>query len=334
MINPELVKALEKNRTALNSAFEYFISGENRIESHDIFNVLTKVLTPVYRDGIAVTDSMILSIFKSLLKLIAKKMLGESARNREIESCFYTIIERYKSLLAEHGGIFITTIFNALLNLELKNSFPLSRWTSVVSSLPRDIDIDEFRKYGFITSWVCGAASASENSADMMISAKPEIIRLIFNLKESDSINPAIIAKTMTEYPWRDPVLSPDIKNLQPLFKTAGGFRGYGHEFRRLPVVASIDENFYATDGVEVFRLYADYYGVELTGDASVTPDKIRPGGVINRFIINRDFIFNTKSYPLPPEWKNGVSSIAFNSSTVIWTLTDSYKIYIAGVRG
>lgn len=332
--NPGLIESLERNRTALNSAFDYYSTGTGRIESADIFKVFAGIMNPLYDSGMTVSDKILISIFRCVLNLISKKMAGSKARNKELEKHLYAVSEKHKNLLAEHGGMFLINVLNALLNLAAKKNVAVEEWASLISALPENITMDEFRRYGFIAAWICGAASAGETAVGLIRHSDHEIIKKIFKIDDSENINTADIAEAMIKDPWRNPLpgINKD-KGLSPVFKTAGGFLGYGYEFRSLPAVVSIDDCFYATDGVDVFRLYGDYFGIELIRDKNISPDLIKPGGVINRFVKDNNFIYDNKRYPIPAEWKTGVSSIAFNHNTVVWTLNDSYKLYIAGIR-
>jgi hypothetical protein len=332
--NPGLIKSLERNRTALNSAFDYYSAGTGRIESADIFKVFARIMNPLYDSGMTVSDKILMSIFRCVLNLISKKMAGAKARDNELEKLLYIAAEKHKNLLAEHGGIFLINVLNALLNLSAKKNVSAEEWTSLISALPEVITMEEFRRYGFIAAWICGAASAGETAAGLIKNSDPEIIKKIFKADDSENINTADIAEAIIKDPWRNPL--PAInknKDSSPVFKTAGGFRGYGYEFKSLPVVVCTDDCFYAADGVEVFRLYGDYFGIELIREKNISPGIIKPGGVINRFVKDNNFIYENKNYLLPADWKTGVTSIAFNKNTVVWTLNDSYKLYIAGIR-
>jgi hypothetical protein len=333
IIHPEFIKSIEKNRSVLNTAFEYYSTGMNNIEPSDIFNALTRILNPLYDSGLAVKDQVLISIFKSLLNLISKKLIGPNGREKNLEIILFSITDRYKHLLAEHGGKLIINVSNAIINLTQKKRMPVNRWASLVLSLPEDISIYDFQKYGFIAAWICGAACAGENAVPLVRTADPEVIKKLFDVKDSENFSPENIADAMIKNPWRNPSTSASEKyDLSPVFKTAGGFRGYGFEFRSLPSVVLIDECFYVTDSSDVYRLYGDCFGIELVREKTINLQGIHPGGVINRFVKGRTFIFDNKNYPLPPEWKSGVTSIAFNKNTVVWTLNDSYKIYIAGI--
>ncbi len=335
MINPEFVKALERNRGQINAAFEFNNSGDSHVESSEIFSALARVMVPLFDKQLTVTDNNVVSIFKGLLKLLSKRLIGNSSRDKELENNFYRIIDKHNSLLSEHGGSFLLEVFNALLNLKEKKLSSAGRWSEIISDLPVEIDRDTFRKCGFIAAWICGAASARETAAEIILSVDPEIIRLIFSIETFNNKKPEDLSGIINKNPWSNPVsFLIDKHEISPVFKTAGGFTGYGYVFRRVPAVSAIHDIFYATDGTDVFRIYADFYGVELIRDSAVKPEMIQPGGVINRFVKGRDFVIDKHSYPLPAEWKNNITSIAFNADTVIWTLADSYKIYIAGVRG
>ena len=208
----------------------------------------------------------------------------------------------------------------------------MERWSSLILSLPENIDLEEFRRYGFIIAWICGASSAGESAAELIRTLKPEIIKIIFNIETTAHTTAERIAENIIKDPWSNPVSDLNDNYTIPVFNTAGGFHGYSFEFRAIPVVVTIDEKFYATDGIDVYRLYCDYYGIELIRDGSVNQEIIKPGGVVNRFVKDHNFIFGKKICPLPVEWKTGITSIAFNSNTVVWTLKDSYKLYIAGI--
>jgi len=146
---------------------------------------------------------------------------------------------------------------------------------------------------------------------------------------------PEKIFEIMTNDPWRD--LSSVENNCHetlPVFKTAGGFSGFGSQFCSLPVAVLIDDSFYATDGEEVFRIFADYYGVELVRDHSLTPDEVLSAAVLDSSISDGKIYFCGNGFTLPAGWKTGITSIAVNKNTAVWTLKDSYKLYIAGIRG
>ena len=85
-------------------------------------------MNPLFENGFKVQDKILISIFKSLLNLISKKMIGEKGKNRELEKHLFAIAERYKSLLAGYGGIFIINILNALINLDSKKNVSAAGW--------------------------------------------------------------------------------------------------------------------------------------------------------------------------------------------------------------
>lgn len=330
--DPEFIKSIERNRSGLNAAFELFSSGETRITPSDIFSAFTRVLNPVYKNGLSVSDSVLVSVFKGLLKLVSKKFIGEKRRVPELEKYFYAVAESHSGLVAEHGGVFLIEVFNALLNLNEKKISSVGKWAGSMASLPAGTDMDTFRKAGFLFAWTHGAASARECSAEIIPSLGSDTIKAVFGIENAGTLDLKKISETAGNNPWQNPASDLNSnKEIQPLFRTAGGFRGFGSLFTSLPAVCLIEDTFHVTDGHDVYRLYADYYGVELLRDGSVKPEDIHPGGVINRFIKDRGLTFNKKVYPLPSGWKSNISSIAVNSDTVVWTLKDSYKIYIVG---
>jgi hypothetical protein len=331
--NVKFAESLERNRTALNSAFDYFSSGDSSSDPEDVLNIFTGLLNPLFDEELNVTDKTVISVFKSLLKLKSKGLIGKNGRFRDLEKHLYSIAAFHKRLLSDHGGLFLISIFNALLNLHGKNITPIEKWVSILSTLDPDIEFGTFRKAGFILAWRCGAASGRESAAELIGTLDHEILKTVFELKNIDDSAVKKLHEIITNEPWRDPTdFSLGESATIPVFRTAGGFSGYGREFRSLPAAALIDDCIYATDGSEVFKLHADYYGTELIRDNEIKPESIRPGGVINRFVKEGNFTINNKSYPLPSGWKTGITSIAVSRNSIVWTLRDSYKLYIAGI--
>ncbi|PKL16707.1 MAG: hypothetical protein CVV49_14775 [Spirochaetae bacterium HGW-Spirochaetae-5] len=331
--NIKFAESLERNRTALNSAFDYFSSGDSSSDPEDVLNIFTGLLNPLFDEGLNVTDKTVISVFKSLLKLKSKGLIGKNGRFKNLERHLYSIAACHKRLLSEHGGLFMINIFNALLNLYGKNITSIEKWVSILSTIDPDIEFDTFRKAGFILAWRCGAASGRESAAELIRTLDHKILNAVFEMKNIDNSAVKQLHKIITNEPWRDPAdFSIDNSAVPPVFRTAGGFSGYGREFRSLPAAAVIDDCIYATDGLDVFKLHADYYGSELIRDNEVKPESIRPGGVVNRFVKDGSFIINNKSYPLPSGWKTGITSIAVSRNIIVWTLRDSYKLYIAGI--
>jgi len=335
VINNNFAESLKRNRSALNPVFEYFNSGDSNIDTSDVQNIFSSLLNPLFEQGFSVSDKVINSTFRSVLKLISKGLIGKNGRFKDLENHFYSITGYHKKLLSEHGGLFLINVFNALFNLQEKNTASIDKWASVLCSINPDIDLETFHKSGFILAWRCGAAGGRENAAALIPSLDREILKLIFKIESMDDSTVKKIYDTIISNPWRDPVSAfqknPDVS---PVFTTAGGYRGFGKEFRSLPAAASIEDVIYVTDGIDVFRLHADYFGTELIREKNINPEMIKPGGVINRFIKDGTFIFNRMGYLLPSQWKDGITSIAVSRHSIAWTLRDSCKLYIAGIRG
>ena len=334
VISGNFEESLEKNRAALNSIFDYFNSADGRIESSDILDIFTMIMNPLFDEGFSVSDKTVISTFKSLLKLISKGLIGKNGRFRHLEKQLFLITANRKKLFSEHGGLFILNVFNALLNLTSKNIRETDTWISTLCSIDPDTDLETFRKTGFILAWKLGAASGREKAAELIASLDNRILMKIFNITDIDDSAATELREIIINKPWMNPVSVFNRNSMiEPCFKTAGGFSGFGKEFRSPPSAALIDDLIYATDGTEVYRLHADYYGIELVRDNDISPESIRPGGVINRYVKDGKFHFRNKSYTLPVGWKEGITSIAVSSHSIAWTLRDSYKLYIAGIR-
>jgi len=334
VISPELAEILEKNRSALNAAFEYYSSGDTLIDQADILNAFTRVINPIYDSGGALQDKIILSVFISLLKLFSKRLIGHSGRHKELEENFYTITGSRRKLLTEYGGTFLIYIFNALLNLNLKKISSETRWVTLISALPGEMEMDSFLRTGFVTAWRCGAASARENAVLMIPSLDFEIVNKIFDIESSDIRVRDTLSETISKNPWRDPASIINGENEKPVeFRTAGGFRGFGGAFRSLPVVCCIENYIYASDGTEVFQLFADYYGIELVREHVITPENVFEKASVIKNISDGKINLSGAGHTLPAGWKSGITSTAVDGNTIVWTVKDSYKLYIAGIN-
>ncbi len=335
MINSNFAVSLERNRQILNSAFEYYSSGDSTVDSSDVLNIFTDIVNPLFEDGFAVPDQIVISIFRSILKLTSRGLIGKKGRFQNLEKHLYSIAGYHKKLLSDNGGLFLINIYNALLNLHEKSILSIDKWVSAICSVSPDIDMETLRKTGFVLAWRSGAASGRENAAELIPLLDREILKNIFEIRDIDDSSVKKLYEAIINEPWIDPVsVALNKSESSPVLRTAGGFSGFGKEFRSIPAAAAIDDVIYVTDGTDVFRMYADYYGIELISDNEIKPESIRPGGVINRFVKEGNFILNNRGYPLPPEWKSGITSIAISRQSVVWTLRDSYKLYIAGLRG
>lgn len=328
VISAEMRSSLERNRSMLNSLFEYHRSVNREPDHEDLLSLFLRMASPVYDRGPGMSDELFCSLFGTALTLTGKGFLGRDGRFRNLEEMLLRILDSYHLLLANYEN-FALHVFNALFNVNLKGGGAVQGWCDRMVMLAGD-DMNKFMRNGFITAWRCGLARYRGEAMNMLDSLTCDEAGKIFNTEKiSDAEMKAIISSIK-----KDPWFAPGSVQGQggPVYLHAGGFSGYGGEFISLPYVFTRGGDLFATDRNSIFRIYPDVFGVELVQENEVRPEGelfARVGTVYGR---NREIIHRGRSYPLPDFCDGDIRSAASCGSTVAWTMQNSYRIYIAGI--
>ncbi len=326
VIPEEMRRAVERNRSALNGLFDYHRSVHREPDHADIMDLFYRMASPLFVKGISPPDDLLCGIFSAVLTLAGKGYIGNSGRYREVEEFFFSMLEAFPSLLATEKN-FAVSLFNALFNVYLKSRKVMTEWCEKMISFTGYIDYGTFRGTGFVLAWRCGMARYREQAVETAGTLGDDAVRAIFDLNKSNDIREFV---SLIKYdPWFTfPAAS---AGRGPVFVPADGFSGYGGHFKRIPSVFTVDDILFASDGNGVYRIYADTFGVELVNEPGMDPFKstgAKPGIVYGK---TGEIIINGKSYPLPDYCRGDVLSAASSGGTVAWTMTGSYRIYIAG---
>ena len=317
--------ALTRLRPELNSMYEYFLSVNRDPDADDILDVFCRIVIPLYEMSIAPADEILCGLFGEALNLCGRAFIGRHGRFSHLENELFRIIHHHDELLAVHKG-FMTSVFNALYNIHVKDESAIHRWSDAMLSGWHIMDTDSFRKLGLVHAWMCGLARYREEALSIAGTFSDDLLDRVFG---AAGLPGRTVLLSMKNDPW----FNPAVAGSSPVFVYTDGHRALGGHFMDIPVVYARDGILYADDQQSVFRIYADRFGVDPVHEPDTVPgttdrnlaDELKFAG--GKFITG-DIVFN-----LPSFCSGEVKSCTAAGNTVAWTMKNSYKIYIAGLK-
>jgi len=322
-------ESLERNRSALNSLFEYYRPVSREPDYDDVLSLFYSMILPVYTNGFIFSDDLLCGAFSTVLNLNSKGYIGREGRFKDVEKKFFTMLGIFAELFSSEKE-FAAALFNALLNLYAKSPGAMDAWCEKIKLLNCVSDFEAFRKKGFILAWRYGMARYRSESVKMIESLKSDELCIIF---DSDLLKKAGVEEFISSIkkdPWYNPFAMNHVGG--PVFLHVDGFSGYGGHFNTVPDVFSFDGELFAADGNDIYRIYADSFGVELMHEPDLKPDKLSGDGAGMVYGITGKIVLNGKSYQLPDFSSGVIRSSASIGHTSAWTMQSSYKIFIAGI--
>jgi hypothetical protein len=109
-----------------------------------------------------------------------------------------------------------------------------------------------------------------------------------------------------------------------------GGFRGFGGECLRPPLVAAHDDSLYVSDGTSVWLLLADAFGAVLHRVSEPLP-KNRSNG---RYVLKKDGTVHGPAEKVTFPLLAGASSSAATATTLAVTLPMSHRVFLVSEGG
>ncbi|HRX48230.1 MAG TPA: hypothetical protein P5120_11985 [Spirochaetota bacterium] len=329
IIPPGMRSSLERNRSAMNSIFEFHRSVNREPDYDDILLMFYRIISPVYERGREFADDLLCGIFDSVLKLCGKGYIGRGGRFPAVEDLFFTMLNSFGDLLTAQKD-FPVVLFNALFNVYQKSEEAMKDWGDKMPLLSCSDDFESFRKKGFILAWRLGVARYRERALELIDSLSADDIRKIFEPENFNNDDTEEFISSLKINLWKNPGnISAEAK---PVFLFTDGFRGYGGHFSNIPSVFSSDGELYAADGDAVFRIYADIFGVELVHEPEMVQVKKNRSDAGLVYGSTGEIILNGRSTPLPEFCRGDIRSSASAGQTIAWTVNSSYKIFIAGI--
>jgi hypothetical protein len=165
------------------------------------------------------------------------------------------------------------SLANALQHL---GSAPAGRqgdWIDTMVALAgRARGVDELLDAGAVAAWRCGLARLRASALDVAARLRAELLGIALGTSSTVDID------RLAADPWFDPG-SAGSRELR-VVRRVGSFRGFGGVFARPPLVSTSDGAWYATDGTDAWRVYADRFGFDYRRVAEL-PDAGQNDGLV-----------------------------------------------------
>lgn len=174
-------------------------------------------------------------------------------------------------------------VVNALHHLEVSPTGDPAGWLDTMLELRlRTANVSELLAAGAVAAWRRGLAQLRASALDTAATLPEHLVRIALGTPA------AVDVDRLVADPWLDPKLTGRDSSVLLLARRVGGFRGFGGTFRRPPTVSTSDGRWYATDGEDAWRVFADRFGVSLgrvaalpDGPGDVGPLVLKAGGVV-----------------------------------------------------
>jgi len=266
--------------------------------------------------------------------LIRGHYLASEGRYPYFEPVFIELLLVYKEYLFDHPGIF-SHLGNATLKLSKIIGSGVEKWAEILKRCTFTND-DVFIKTGYIAAWICGCASYRENALKYLPLIDKRSFVSLFGLNEAriDDIDVEEIIRKLRSNPWTDPVCLLEKIDSEPvIFKTTGGFKGFGNTFIHPPRIFEIEDEIFITDNIYTYQFFADVFGQQL-----IKTDPVEP---LTRNLTNPErpisfldgwFYYNDRKIENLPKLNLVKKSEAFANKTYLLSAHNSYKIFIFGL--
>lgn len=312
-------------RPELNSMYEFFRTVNREPDSCDILEVFCRTVVPLCGNGQVPADEIISGLFGEVLELAGRGFIGRHGRSGAVEDELFRVILYHRELLSAHKG-FMTMVFNALFNINVKNERSMKRWSDSMLTGPRADNPAVFKKLGFVHAWMCGLSRYRDEALAVAGSFSDDLLDSILGTAQMRGMDALSLYKD-------DPWFYPGHAAAGPVYLYADGHRALGGNFVDIPVVYARDGIIYAEDPQSVFRIYADFFGADIVHEPEAVPGCGRNSVSGNISFAGGKIITGEAEFALPRFCSGDVKSMASAGNTIAWTMKNSYKVYIAGLR-
>lgn len=214
------------------------------------------------------------------LALAARGRLGSSGA---VAAGLRRFLPAVPGLVAAQPRRLPLAVVNAVHHLDVSPTGDPDGWLDTMLELSRHTaNVSELLDAGAVAAWRRGLAQLRTSALATAARLPEALVRIA--LGTSSTVDLARLAAD----PWLDPALTGQESSALLLARRVGGFRGFGGTFRRPPTVSTSDGRWYATDGADAWRVFADRFGVSLgrvtslpAGPGDVGPLVLKAGGVV-----------------------------------------------------
>jgi hypothetical protein len=237
---------LERRRDEYNARFRLTRHRTGALDPREFLAHLRDVIGPVV-DASASAEPVCDALVELSLELASRGRLGGE---------FARLLPAVAPLLATDPRRLPMALANALHHLESSGS--AADWVDTMTELAhRTTSADSLLAAGAVAAWRHGLARL--RTAALATAATVPAPLLGIALGTTSTVDLARLAAD----PWSSPGAS-STPALLPV-RRVGAFRGLGGTFRLPPTVSTSDGRWYASDGVDTWRVHADRFGAHLS---------------------------------------------------------------------
>lgn len=236
-------KVLERRREQYNARFRLTRHRTGSLDPQEFLTYLRDVVGPVV-DVAADPEPVCDALVELSLELASRGRLGGE---------FARLLPAVAPLLAADPRHLPMALANALHHLESSPTGMAEDWVDTMTELAgHTTSAPEFLAAGAVAAWRHGLAQL--RAAALFTAATVPAPLLGIALGTTSTVDLTRLAAD----PWCSPGATSDPALL--LVRRVGAFRGFGGTFRQPPTVSTSDSRWYASDGVDTWRVFADRF--------------------------------------------------------------------------
>ena len=262
-------RVLADRRERYNQQFRLARHRTRGLDPQDFLTHLREVVGPIV-DAVRTEPAAVCDALVELsLALAARGRLGSSGA---ITDGLRRLLPALPGLVAAAPRQFPVAVVNALHHLDSSPTGDPAGWVDTMLELgPRTASVTELLDAGAVAAWRRGLAQLRGSALNTAARLPAPMVRLALGADRDVDL------ARLSADPWLDPALTGRDGEVLLLARRVGGFRGFGGTFRRPPTVATSGGRWYATDGDDAWRVFADRFGVSI-GRVAAMPAE--PGDV------------------------------------------------------
>lgn len=288
------------------------------LPSQAINSWMTEVVEPIVKAAFEQNSAsekiheVVKALYLESLKLIGN---GAAIRYKEEYKTAWLLMAEMPNLVLKFPVKTILLLNDVLSGFHTYAAEKVLEWCGLMSAASAEIKtIDDFKIVGRIYAWKCGLAHLRARSKTNFEDISENLRQIIGN---TISLNKD--TNHLFDNPW---------PNNDTKFRGVhGGFLGTKGFFEHPPKVAQIGEHTFVTDSKNNYALFADQFGNVLmpanTVDSVYILSNSKKSENLERLLQNE-----SKEIDL-----NNISSVATTKDTLIYTLQNSYFLYLFSLK-
>ncbi len=311
---PPLIAEFRNNHSLYNQWYNENEMKYGNLSAQSIASCMVDVVEPIVKATFALNSSpeklhqVVKSLYLESLNLIGS---GLAIRYKEHYQMAWLLMVKMPNLVLKSPTKTISLLHDVLLNLHKYAPEKIREWCKLMELSSSQIKtIEDFKIVGRIYAWKSGLAH-------LRIRLKADFEALSEDLQHIILENISLDKNTTSifENPW---------SNSNTKFEgTHGGFIGTTGFFEHPPKVAQIGEHVFVSDSKNNYALFADQFGTVLIPANTVDATYILSKATRFESIKKR---LGRNSQDIDP---NTISSVVATKDTLIFTLQNSYFLYL-----